>query len=42
MTTRWMPEVARRTGALLVGSESTANIGRGAGPADQIRADRAR
>jgi L-ascorbate metabolism protein UlaG (beta-lactamase superfamily) len=25
------PEVARRTGALLVGSESTANVGRGAG-----------
>jgi L-ascorbate metabolism protein UlaG (beta-lactamase superfamily) len=32
------PEVARRTGALLVGSESTANIGRGAGlPDDMIR-----
>ena len=32
------PEVARRTGALLVGSESTANIGRGAGLAeDRIR-----
>jgi len=32
------PEVARRTGALLVGSESTANIGRGAGlPDDAIR-----
>jgi hypothetical protein len=32
------PEVARRTGALLVGSESTANIGRGRGlPEDQIR-----
>jgi L-ascorbate metabolism protein UlaG (beta-lactamase superfamily) len=32
------PEVARRTGALLVGSESTANIGRGWGlPEDQIR-----
>ncbi len=31
-------EVARRTGALLVGSESTANIGRGAKlPADRIR-----
>lgn len=32
------PEVARRTGALLVGSESTANIGRGWGlPAERIR-----
>lgn len=32
------PEVAKRTGALLVGSESTANIGRGWGlPEDQIR-----
>jgi len=32
------PEVARRTGALLVGSESTANIGRGWGlPEEQIR-----
>jgi L-ascorbate metabolism protein UlaG (beta-lactamase superfamily) len=32
------PEVARRTGALLVGSESTANIGRGVGfPEDRIR-----
>ena len=32
------PAVASRTGALLVGSESTANIGRGAGlPEDQIR-----
>eukprot|EP00439_Symbiodinium_sp_Y106_P089524 s1_g2060.t1 len=32
------PEVARRTGALLVGSESTANIGRGWGlHEDQIR-----
>lgn len=32
------PEVARRTGALLLGSESTANIGRGWGlPEDQIR-----
>jgi L-ascorbate metabolism protein UlaG (beta-lactamase superfamily) len=32
------PEVARRTGALLVGSESTANIGRGARlPEEQIR-----
>jgi L-ascorbate metabolism protein UlaG (beta-lactamase superfamily) len=32
------PDVARRTGALLVGSESTANIGRGAGLAeDSIR-----
>ena len=32
------PEVARRTGALLVGSESTANIGRGAElPEEQIR-----
>ena len=32
------PEVARRTGALLMGSESTANIGRGWGlPEDQIR-----
>ena len=31
------PEVARRTGALLVGSESTANIGRGVGlPEDRI------
>jgi L-ascorbate metabolism protein UlaG (beta-lactamase superfamily) len=28
------PDVARRTGALLVGSESTANIGRGAGLAE--------
>jgi len=32
------PEVARRTGALLVGSESTANIGRGWGlPEEHIR-----
>ncbi len=32
------PEVAKRTGALLVGSESTANIGRGWGlPEEQIR-----
>ena len=32
------PEVAMRTGALLLGSESTANIGRGWGlPEDQIR-----
>jgi L-ascorbate metabolism protein UlaG (beta-lactamase superfamily) len=32
------PEVARRTGALLLGSESTANIGRGWGlPEEQIR-----
>lgn len=32
------PEVARRTGAVLLGSESTANIGRGWGlPASQIR-----
>lgn len=32
------PEVAKRTGALLLGSESTANIGRGWGlPEDQIR-----
>ncbi len=32
------PDVARRTGALLVGSESTANIGRGAGlTEDSIR-----
>jgi L-ascorbate metabolism protein UlaG (beta-lactamase superfamily) len=32
------PEVARRTGAMLVGSESTANIGRGDGlPEPQIR-----
>ncbi len=32
------PEVARRTGALLVGSEATANIGRGWGlPEEQIR-----
>lgn len=32
------PEVARRTGAVLMGSESTANIGRGWGlPEDQIR-----
>lgn len=38
------PEVARRTGAVLMGSESTANIGRGWGlPASQIQvvADRA-
>ena len=38
------PEVARRTGAVLLGSESTANIGRGWGlPASQIQvvADRA-
>jgi L-ascorbate metabolism protein UlaG (beta-lactamase superfamily) len=38
------PEVARRTGAVLIGSESTANIGRGWGlPASQIQvvADRA-
>jgi len=33
------PEVARRTGALLLGSEATANIGRGWGlPESQIRA----
>ena len=33
------PEVAKRTGALLIGSESTANIGRGWGlPESQIRA----
>lgn len=33
------PEVARRTGAMLIGSESTANIGRGWGlPETQIRA----
>lgn len=32
------PEVARRTGALLLGSQSTANVGRGAGlPEAQIR-----
>jgi L-ascorbate metabolism protein UlaG (beta-lactamase superfamily) len=32
------PEVARRTGAMLVGSESTANVGRGDGlPEDRIR-----
>jgi L-ascorbate metabolism protein UlaG (beta-lactamase superfamily) len=32
------PEVARRTGAVLVGSESTANVGRGWGlPEDRIR-----
>ncbi len=32
------PEVARRTGALLVGSESTANVGRGWGlPEERIR-----
>jgi len=32
------PEVARRTGALLLGSESTANIGRGVGfPEERIR-----
>jgi len=32
------PEVARRTGALLIGSESTANIGRGVGfPEEHIR-----
>lgn len=32
------PEVARRTGALLIGSESTANIGRGWGlPEDRMR-----
>lgn len=32
------PEVARRTGAMLIGSESTANIGRGWGlPESQIR-----
>jgi len=32
------PEVAKRTGAVLLGSESTANIGRGWGlPEDQIR-----
>jgi L-ascorbate metabolism protein UlaG (beta-lactamase superfamily) len=37
------PEVARRTGALLVGSESTANIGRGWGLAErQIRVVRDR
>jgi L-ascorbate metabolism protein UlaG (beta-lactamase superfamily) len=37
------PEVARRTGALLVGSESTANIGRGWGlPEPQIRVVRDR
>ena len=35
------PEVARRTGALLLGSESTANVGRGAGLAEsQIRVAR--
>ncbi|TQV70142.1 MBL fold metallo-hydrolase [Exilibacterium tricleocarpae] len=35
------PEVARQTGALLVGSESTANIGRGWGlPEHQIRVPR--
>jgi L-ascorbate metabolism protein UlaG (beta-lactamase superfamily) len=33
------PEVAKRTGAMLLGSESTANIGRGWGiPEEQIRA----
>jgi hypothetical protein len=32
------PEVAKRTGAMLLGSESTANIGRGWGlPEEQIR-----
>lgn len=32
------PEVAKRTGALLIGSESTANVGRGWGlPEDRIR-----
>ena len=37
------PEVARRTGALLLGSESTANIGRGWGlPEHQIRVVRDR
>ena len=37
------PEVARRTGALLLGSESTAQIGRGWGlPEDQIRSVRDR
>jgi L-ascorbate metabolism protein UlaG (beta-lactamase superfamily) len=37
------PEVARRTGALLLGSESTANIGRGWGlPEDRIRVVRDR
>jgi L-ascorbate metabolism protein UlaG (beta-lactamase superfamily) len=37
------PEVARRTGAVLVGSESTANIGRGAKlPQGQIRVARLR
>ena len=37
------PEVARRTGALLIGSESTANIGRGWGlPERQIRVVRDR
>lgn len=37
------PEVARRTGALLLGSESTANIGRGWGlPESQIRVVRDR
>jgi L-ascorbate metabolism protein UlaG (beta-lactamase superfamily) len=37
------PEVARRTGALLLGSESTANIGRGWGlPESQIRVARDR
>ncbi len=35
------PEVAKRTGALLLGSESTANVGRGWGlPASQIRVAR--
>lgn len=35
------PEVAKRTGALLIGSESTANIGRGWGlPEAQIRVAR--
>lgn len=35
------PEVARRTGALLLGSESTANVGRGAGLVEsQIRVAR--
>ncbi len=37
------PEVAKRTGALLIGSESTANIGRGWGlPESQIRVARDR
>ena len=37
------PEVAQRTGALLIGSSSTANIGRGAGMAeDRLRIRRQR